>query len=361
MKRMGVLYGRLGLAPAPALIEARYEGLVAACEKLDLKHVPNLVGCTLGLKDYGLDDGFLSFFSERDPAFDVKPQDKEAALLAGSAISYAFAETFEIEQALALCLATASFGSARSAIADDQLVDQAELKLSELQTHQAGVPSDRKYHPRGKVLTTALEALSEPASRQNWATGIQNTQTAVEELVQYTEKIAEHAARNDNVVLDYLRHLESEVHVYWWASSGWSADAKQAFKHLGSGETAIRAGKELADKSRSTVGLFAAPALLAMVLERGRDGTPESLTLATAAVAVELSWRKANFQALSEGVHANLMPLTTAMGMAASSDDHNDWQPRFERLTGLQVTQELTIDQLAIQMYRERLVARLLK
>lgn len=362
MKRMGVLYAKLGLATDLAVVEARYQGVVAAWEKLGQKHVANLVGSALGLKGYALSEDFLAFFSEKDPAFDVAPSDKEAALLAACAIAYAFAETLTLEDPLALCLVTASFGSMRSPDVDDKLVELAEQKLAELQADELAVPADTKTTIRGKAVNEAVEALEQQPSRTNVSTGIQNAQLALQKLGDFAEAVSKSATASDNQILRYLRRLESEVRVYWWASSGWSTEANQPYKRLDSTEAAIRAGKELADKSTaSAVGFFAAPALLSMVLERGRESVPESVSLAKAAVAPDRSWRKSAFQAISEGVHANLMPLATAMGLAASSDDEDDWQPRFERLTGLKVTQALTIDQLAVQMYREQLVARLLR
>ena len=362
IKRMGLLYGKLGLSTDSNVIAARHEGLIAACDEFDEEQFANVVGTALGLKGYVLNEKFMSFFSEKDTAFDVAPHDKEAALLASCAISYAFEERLTVEDPLALCLVTASFGSMRPAIADNKLVELAEQKLADLQTDELGVPVDRKYNPRGKAWTEAIAVVEQPQSKANVSVGISAVEKALQELGSYAEGAAKAAAISDNDILRYLRRLESEVRVYWWVSSGWSGDRSKPFRQLDCVEAAIRAGKELADKSKSSeVGLFAAPALLSMVLERGRASISEPVTLANAATAAEQAWRKTHFQSISEGIHANLMPLTTAMGFAASSDDEGDWQPRFERLTGLKVTQELTIEQLAIQMYRERLVASLLK
>jgi len=362
IKRMGLLYGKLGLSTDPSVISARHQGLIAACDEFSEENVANVVGTALGLKGYELSEEFMSFFSEQDAAFDVAPHDKEAALLASCAISYALEERFSVEDPLALCLVTASFGSTRPAIADSKLVELAEQKLAELQTDELEVPADRKYNVPGQGWAEAIAALEQPQAKSQVNAGISAAQQALQVLASYAESNAKAAARSDNDILCYLHRLESEVRVYWWVSSGWSGDTSKPFKQLGCTEAAIRAGKELADKSKSSsVGLFAAPALLSMVLERGRASISEQVTLANAATAAEQAWRRTNFQAISEGIHASLMPLSTAMGLAASSDDEDDWQPRFERLTGLKVTQELTIEQLAIQMYRERLVASLLK
>ncbi|MCY0854991.1 GTPase-associated system all-helical protein GASH [Cupriavidus sp. D39] len=360
IKRMGVLYGKLGLATAPALIEARGAGLMAACDSLSNKHVPALVRQVLGLKGGELDESFWSPFAEKDPTFDVATTDKEAALLAGSAIAYCFEENLKIEDPLALCLVTAAFGKTRKAVADDQIVTQAEQRLAEIQTEESSILANRKHNARGQALNEAMASLEQPASRQNPANGLQHAHSVLKELGDYAEAAARASATNDNLILGYLRRLEGEVRVYWWVTSGWSSDSAKGFKTLPLMEAALRAGKELADKSAG-VGLFSAPALLAMVLERGREDASKPVALAEAVVNPERAWRLQHCADVAEGDCANLMPLTTAMGMAAASEDAADWQPRFQRLTGLSVDMELSAEQLAIQLYRERLLLRALK
>lgn len=221
IKRMGQLYKKLGLSTDSALIDARYQGLVAACEDVAQEQVVSIVGTALGLKGHELPQEFMASFSEKDPAFDVTPNDKEAALLASSAIAYAFAENLDVGSSFALCLATASFGSTRPAIADDKLIELAEQNLSELQTNEFEVPVDRKYTPRGKTLTEAIAALE--GAKGHLTTAMPAAQNALVLLGDYAEGAAKAAAIADNVILGYLRRLESEVRVYWWVSSGWSA------------------------------------------------------------------------------------------------------------------------------------------
>ena len=80
------------------------------------------------------------------------------------------------------------------------------------------------------------------------------------------------------------------------------------------------------------------------------------------AVAVtSRAWRKANFAELSSGALAPLLPVSTAMGLAAGSDDAEDWKPRFTRATGIEPDARLSGTEFAVQLYRERLVARALR
>jgi len=358
IKRMGVQYGKLGLATQASLIEARAEGLAAASQSMTRESVPGLVGCALGLKDVSLQESFWSSFSAKDPTFDVDPRDREAALLAASTIAACIESKLQFSDYLALCFVTASFGGMRPAIADDQLFTRVEKALVDAQSAGGSEPEDRRYTKQPQALKQALDALAQPASRQQPATGVQHAHTALTELAAYAESNALAAAVNDNAILEYLRRLESEMRVYWWVTGGWSADAGKPFAELPLTEAAVLAAAELADRSATISGLFAAPALLSMVLERGRQRTEKPLSIAAAATAPDRKWRKKFCAPAAEESFATLVPITTALGLASISEDAADWQPRFERLTGLAPTIEISAEQLAIQMYREQLLLR---
>ncbi|WP_233874697.1 GTPase-associated system all-helical protein GASH [Paraburkholderia adhaesiva] len=356
IKRMGVLYGKLGLATQAALIEARGQGVLAASESISAEHVPGLVSCALGLKGMEADEKFWTFFSEKDPTFDVAPQDKEAALLAASTIACCLEAKCNFADYLSLCLVTASFGGVRPAVADGELLSLAEHALAAAQSASNEVPKDRTYSKQPSALTDSLENLAQPAARQQPANGIQHAHAALAELATYAEASALAAARNDNAILAYLRKLESEMRVYWWVNSGWSIDTGKPFASFPPIEAAVLAAKELAEKSATTAGLFAAPALLAMVLEKGRPRKEKPLSIAEAATAPNRKWRQTHCAAVAQTAVASLVPITTALGLAAASDDASDWQPRFERVTGLSLATGITPEQVAIQVYRERLL-----
>lgn len=356
IKRMGVLYGKLGLATQATLIEARGQGVLAASEGITAEQVPGLVSCAFGLKGMEAGEDFWKFFSEKDPTFDVGPQDKEAALLAASTIACCLESKRDFADYLALCLVTASFGGTRAAVADGELLSLAEHALAAAQSADNVVPKDRTYSEQPSALTESLDNLAQPAARQQPANGILHAHAALVELAKYAEGNAVAAARNDNVVLAYLHKLESEMRVYWWVNSGWSIDTGRPFTSFPPMEAAVLAAKELAEKSATTAGLFAAPALLAMVLEKGRTQKEKPLSVAEAATASDRKWRQKHCATVAETAVASLVPVTTALGLAAASDDASDWQPRFERLTGLSSTISITPEQVAIQFYRERLL-----
>lgn len=358
LRRMGVLYGRLGLATDASLIERRANGVQAAVEAIESKDVAELVRMAFGLPVRSGEPAFLTTLADADPTFDVRPADREAALLAGSTIGLAMEEESDTARSLALAVTTAAFITARAPLVDGQLVAEAEAALAKAQGETSTAPADRTYQSQPDALKEAIEAV--PTTSQYFQHASGPIVTTFKALGSYAQANALASARNDNVILSYVRRLEQEMRVYWWASGGWSREAAKPFRDLGAAEAALRAGKELAERSPSDIGLFAAPALIDMVLSRGRELIGEPLPLADAAVASDRTWRRSSFATVASGMLADLLPVSTALGAAAESEDADDWKPRFERLTRVGADTMVTPIDLGIQLYRERLLERLL-
>lgn len=85
------------------------------------------------------------------------------------------------------------------------------------------------------------------------------------------------------------------------------------------------------------------------------------LQIAEAATLPDRSWRSKIFGADAEEPLADLLPVTSAQGLAALSEDADDWLPRFKRLTGIDPLKKLKPIDLGLQLYRERLILRALK
>jgi len=359
IKRMGILYGRLGLSTDPELIERRGAGVRAAAEALQEEDIIGILKAAYGL---GTEDGafaFLSHFSSVDPTFDVRPSDREAALLAASVVDYVIEDEAEDSAKLALAMVTGSCTGVRSPAGHVELIGIAEKALAFHQGNANTPPEDREYNKQPNSLVNAISAVG-GHSHPHFQTAAPIVTSALQELGKYAEENALEAARSDNVVLAYVRRLEQEVRTYWWVAGGWSIDADMLFSRFHSDEAALRAGKELADKNHVALGLFAAPALISMLVERGRENELAKVSLREAAVRPSREWRRQNFGASSSGPLAQLLPITTALGYAAESDDAADWEPRFKRLTGVDPSELFDPIKLGVQLYRECLTMRAL-
>lgn len=356
IKRMGILYGKFGLATDAALIEARGIGVEAAAAALNFDGIPELLRYVFGLARDGATPAFFEAFSEKDPTFDVQPADKEAILLATSIASYELENDTNVSGVLALCLMTASMGGVRKPALDEQLLVLAERTLAEAQGHSNVVPKARTATKQPKELAEIVAALDVATNQQYLHTAKAAVMGSIQELIKYVEAASSASVKSDNETLTYVTALEKELRTHWWVTGGWSTDAAKPFRQIATVEAALRAGKELYDKNPAKLGLFAAPALLSLVVESGRQGKLENVSIIEAATNLDRAWRNETYGALAVGKLADLIPFSTAQGLAAESADADDWQPRFKRLTDIDPSTKLNPLDLALQVYRERLV-----
>jgi hypothetical protein len=358
IKRLGLLYGRMGLSTDAGLIERRGKGVSAIAAGIERADVLPLVRRAFGLGQPAASASFLTSMQDEDPTFDVQAGDVEAGLLAGAILDRAMEEEGDESGVAALAVVTTAAGGLRRPTEHDGLVGEAEKMLAAIQGSSTAAPARRTYVKQPKSFLDVLEAI--PAHTGNYFNSASpHVVKGLAELGKYAEAGALASAINDNHVLDYVGRLERELRLYWWVTGGWSTDAAMPFRRMGVTEAALRGGKELADKTFNEVGLFAAPAMLDMILERGRaaDGLVAT-SLDDISKTGDLGWRRDVFSAAGSGLLSDILALSTAMHLSAESEDANDWHPRFLRMTGIDVKATLDPVSLGLQLYRERLVSK---
>ncbi len=353
--QMGVLYGKLGLSTSAELIEARGKGVEAASKALKREHIAPLVRSAFGLAEADGPLPLQDLFSELDPTFDVRVQEPEAALLSGSILALEMETPEAFGDEVALLLTSASFGGVRKPTNNATLLGQAEELLATRRSRAAAPPKDRSQLVAGKAYTDAFAGIPESGPVDGSL-----LRPALSALQSYAESRSKAAVQGENDILAYVRRLEEELRTYWWVSARWCDAVKMPFRELATPEATLRAGMELAAKTSLPLGLHAAPALADMVLKDGRDDLGKDLSLAQVATATDIVWRKDHFAAFAESPDAWLLPLSTAMGLAAISDDADDWMPRFKRLTKVDPKTKIRPIALASQIYNEQLAQRML-
>jgi hypothetical protein len=358
IKRLGVAYGKLGLSSDPDLIGRRGEGVKAAAGALELPDLALLVQAAFGIGSGEEHFAFLANFAN-DPTFDVKTADREALLLAAAVAEYEIENETEVSPELALMVVACACGDLRAAPLNDQLVAVARKYLAQFQGASVARPKERAVIKPPKSLAAAFEAVT--ASPGNYG-GAQPAfvVAALKEVSQYAESVSAAALTGHQDLLRHVTHLEQEMRTYWWVTGGWSDSADKPFRRLKLPLAAVCAGTELAEKHSGKLGLFAAPALIDLLLERGRPEPMGDVAMQDAVAITSREWRKSRFAQIAAGPLAPLLPVTAAMGLAAASEDADDWKPRFTRLTGLEPDGALPGTEFAVQLYRERLVARAL-
>lgn len=356
--RMATHYERVGLATPSETIAARQEMARAVAKTLKLKDLPDLVRCVLGLKLSTDTPTFLTATAESGLT-EIRAADVEAGLFASALAGVLLTSKGRVAEVLALTLVTASVGNLRKPSVDEHLLTEADDALIAAQSAQNAMPTDRTYAGQPKPLKEAIEAVRASGNLGN-ATAHTDVVGALESLGKYAESNAMASAANDNQILKYAQQLQNELYIYWWVTAAWSVSGNRAFKDLSPAHAALRAGAELAAKDSSSAGLFPAPALLDMVVTRGRTTKMKTATLAAAAIEPERDWRRENFTNAATGDFADLVPITAALGLAADSQDESDWLPRFRRLTALDPNKSFAPIDLGVQLYREQVLLRAL-
>lgn len=352
---MAVSFGKLGLTTDAATIDARGKGLVAAATKFGSGEVSDILSCALEAN--GSDDlfPFLEQFREHDPTFDVRMKDKEASLLAASLLSYEIQSETGLGEKLALVLTTTLFGGLRKIGSDPGLAKLAEKYLTIYQSVSAKAPSRMAAVKIPKTFTEALDAF--PA---NGPVDAAQLRTMLIEIQKQLESRAQSNFTAVNNSLDYVNGLEEELRTHFWVVNGWSDTTRTRFGDIELLSAAIIAGGELASKTTKPYGIFAAPSLLDNMLKVDRKDFDRKVTLADAAKALALEERTERFTEVAQSRNAPLVPLVTAMGLAAISEDQADWGARYKREIKINPTTKLTALDVAVQFYRESLVLGLL-
>ena len=351
--RMGVLYGKLGLSTPEAIIAARGRGIESAAKVFGQEHLTDVLACAFqfGMKDEPVP--LAEKFSDEDSTFDVRQTDQEGGLIASTLLSYEMQSGSDFAAEVALAFVTASFGGIRKQPSDPEIAGIADKMLANAQSRSTKAPERFTFGRSPKTLTDAMAQIPESGAVDGSVVRIVSA-----ELQKYAETRALASTTNANALFEYVSALEEEMRTYWWVVNGWSDTKKSPFRDLELIPASLLAGLELATKTSLPTGLFAAPALCDMVLQVGRTEIGTQTTLAAAAKSLAPGWRKAEFGEIAESGWAPWLPLSTAMGLAAISNDEPDWEPRFRRITGLNSKVRLKPLELSVQMYRERLVAR---
>ena len=183
---------------------------------------------------------------------------------------------------------------------------------------------------------------------------------AFEQIQSFVEAANQQVVGANNALVAHIARLEEEMQTHWWVVGGWSGETGQFFRDQKPVEAAIQAAWELAGKGSAPLGLHAAPALLGQVLERGRSGM-DDVTLADASVGATLAWRRGNFEPLAASAAVAMLPVSALFAFSAASGDEPDWKATFKRRTGIETDAAINPIDLGVQVYRERLVRKLLR
>ncbi|WP_313534370.1 GTPase-associated system all-helical protein GASH [Sphingomonas sp.] len=348
----------MGIATAPEIIAARKTAAEAGYNLFKAVHLASAVRGALGL---GVDAGAKPLFDamhQADPTLDLEPSDLEAVALLAAVLSAEMKERSRLGGLTALALVTAAFGAVRQSPTHPQLIREAEETLANMQISVASRPTDSAAPEMPSDVTGSLDEVTIQNTPYGQIVAPAPTKAAIRKVADYALAVQAAAIASVNNANAYTRRLEEELRTYWWVVGGWSDELNKPFRLMKQSEAAILAGYELAAKTTLPLGLFAALALLDRVIREDRKGRPQKLALSDS-IAEAPAVLQTRFQAAT-ALNGDLLPVSLALQLSGEVGEDEDWRPRFKRITRISADSKMGPHDLALQLYREVVIARVL-
>jgi hypothetical protein len=155
-----------------------------------------------------------------------------------------------------------------------------------------------------------------------------------------------------------LALVSEETDMLWWLVSESSRDLKKTWKEIGLPATAIVAGKELADLTRIIPGPVAAIAFLDRIVRISNSGkSPKAVKVKEAIEKTPRNWLEQNMPEPTSAGLKDLLPITNGVKLSLTVDEGGEWSSVFEKGTAIKDTSKILPSALAYQLFLERMVS----
>lgn len=350
-------YRAAGLTTGPDILRARQEPFDKLRKAIDPQTTVDLTRLYFGLSVPRGTDWFRDAFGEADPSFSLIDNAREVAVLAAGLLEAAAGDG-KVCAALAT-LTTAACGL-RQPLVRPELIDLMRFAIQEKAvTARRLAPVDTrqiKLPPKSKI-AAELAALTEAPEIAKAASLLKQ---ASEESAEITKTLTNQVFAVVQPLAAQVVALREEVEMLWWHIGGWSRLLNQPFAELDLALAAVLAGVDMADMSRSATGPAAAAAILQRTLAAGRKTKTAKITVRDAVDALPQDQFDGLALADTLDTVPDLCPVLTAFAKAKQIGNGSAWHASFVRATGLEAGSAFAPLELAMQVYRERLLLRTL-
>ena len=344
-------YDEFGLNTPEPIRASRLQAAESLAGELKPKAALPIVRCAFGVPSrdtISIDDAIL----DADPDFTAADGDRERRAVASAALATMLRSRKQEANDLSLVVVAAALGGLRVLDFQRPLISRARARLFEAQSFEAlnlDVVLKKPSVPAEQI--TAIESA---ASTNNFSVAAPTLLKVMGDSVEYTHAATQGLRGQVQKVADALNKLQEQVSVHWWVMGKRSSDKAVAFSSLTAMEAAALAAVDLAAlTSSSHWGLFPSRQLLSEVLSEHEVDAPQRVGNVTGIGAID--WRLSLIQDTSQTIAPTVAPLTYAAWLAAESSDESDWIRRYERSTGVQTSTQLSMLDVAQQLYIERI------
>jgi hypothetical protein len=347
-------YRRVSIDPKAEDLPKRWQGVTAFVQKSTFANICDLARQFFGLptKEAQFLAKFRDAFKAADAAFPLRDNGAELQVLAGATLAAHLQFTNGEEISAALVMVCTSFSSHRKppvpeivSLAEKMLSDRAaKLRRKDDEQELPEVDLDDVIKNLKNVLSgNNLGVLQGPLIDV-----LQPLAKAVVDIVGWAEDVQRKQE---------LRGEESDI--LWWLFSESSRDLRCRFEKLKSPSACFIAGKELADLTRELPGPYAAEAFLDKAINLAHPDISSEIVLSDAVAACPTPWQTqlvgdSNLDAILDlcPIHLAVRRCVEAGGKKAA------WATTFATSAGFKSTVRIEPRQLALQMFRERLLIR---
>lgn len=344
-------YKKGGIAPTAEIVTARSADFKSAYEMLDARKSCELVEIYFGVAESS--PGWLvEAFRASDVAFTAVENEREILVLAGLLLAQSVADE---DVVTCLAIVSGSVGGRRKPAISPGLVGEAGQMLSVISAfNRRGRKLSRSEITRvgASKFAELWKAYEEGQSDETLGKVLSG---AHNEARASTNQLVDQIAPVFDRLISYSTQMREELDLLWWWTGGHSRLSGQAFlghTHL---EAGFLAGLDVADLTLKAPGPVAVPVLIANALERrkGKQG-PTALAEAVTAMPVELL-EKVTQGRTTAGLE-RLTPVLTALIRRQAWNAQDTWRAGYESVAALDLTTQLTPEEIANQIYGEALL-----
>lgn len=350
-------YRAAGLAVGPEVLRTRQQPFDKLREAINSRSSVDLIRIYFGLRVPQGTEWFRSAFAETDVSFSLIDNEREAAVLAAGLLEAAV-EDGTLYPAFGVL--TATVGGVRTPLVRQDLVASMRRKIQEqaLNTRNSDYINPLTINvPAKSKLGSELAALSAAPDAAKTATLLKQVS---EEFTSTSKTLAEQITDGFNSITSHITTLREEVELLWWHVGGWSRLLERPFSELSAGLAAVLAGIDVAELSRSDTGAAAAAALLQRTLAVGRNGALNNVSIREVADTLDEQQLGRIWLPPKLGDVPDICPVLTALAKAKEIGRGPAWHGAFQKASGIDVDVSLTPLEMAVQVYRERLLLRAL-
>ena len=348
-------YRAAGLTLGPEALRTRQEPFDKPRQTIDAQTAIDLIRIYFGLPVPRGTDWFRDAFQATDASFSLIDNAREASVLAAGLLEVATTADGKVYAALAT-LTTAACGLRQPRVRPE-LIDLMRGEIQERavsdRRHATVKPEQIRLPATASKLSPELTALSQSPDLAKASALLKQVS---EESAGITRTLANQVLAFIQPLAAQVLTLREEVEMLWWYVGGCSRMLDKPFVELDLGLTAVLAGIDMADMSRSATGPAAAPAIFQRIIAACRKAGTKKIAIKDAVDALPRDQLDRLKLPNALGTVSEICPVLTAYAKAKEIGASPAWHVAYANATGLEAGAAFAPLELAVQAFRERLL-----